>query len=43
MVSLQYAFSCFTVNVLKFQTQVACQKMQTNRADPDQTASEEAV
>ena len=31
------------VNVLKFQTLVACQKGLENRADPDQTASEEAV
>ena len=31
------------VNVLKFRTLVACQKVETNSADPDQTASEEAV
>ena len=30
------------VNVLKFRT-LACQKAKTNIADPDQTASEEAV
>ena len=31
------------VNVLKFRTLVAWQKALTNREDPDQTASEEAV
>ena len=31
------------VNVLKFQIKVACQKVYTNSADSDQTASEEAV
>ena len=31
------------VNVLKFQTQDAGQKGQDKTADPDQTASEEAV
>ena len=32
-----------TVNVLKFRTLVAYLKGLTNKADPDQTASEEAV
>ena len=31
------------VNVLKFQTLVALQKVETNSADPDKTASEKAV
>ena len=31
------------INVLFFQTLVGCQKTYTYRADPDQTASEEAV
>ena len=31
------------VNVSKFWTLVACKKAKTNSADPDQTASEEAV
>ena len=31
------------VNVSKFETLVACKKVSTNSADPDQTASEEAV
>ena len=32
-----------TVNVLKFGTLLACQKAKAKSADPDQTASEEAV
>ena len=37
------ALQCSMVNILKFQALVACQNGLGNSADPDQTASLEAV
>ena len=41
--NLQAPSMQITVDVLKFQTLVAYKKGKSNSADPDQTASEEAV